>query len=94
MCVIIIADFECNHELTLEWPLLNACEAKDTLSRLRGQVVRCEEKDAEVWHIKSDQICTDCADGIYRFEKRYEITKKLEDGGYADRVSLPSSPYL
>ena len=93
MCVIIISDFECNHQLTLDCPLLNACEAKDTLSRIRGEDVRCEEKDAEVWHIKSDQVCADCADGIYRFEKQYEITKKLEDGGYADRVSLSFFAY-
>ncbi len=73
-------------------PIYNICEPKQTISRIRGQQARCLPEATVTWDLASTNVCPMCSGSIYRYEKRYELVRKLEDLGYADRVCFFVAP--
>jgi len=75
-------------------PIVNTCEPKQTISRIRGQLARCLPEATVTWDIASNNVCPMCSGSIYRYEKRFELVRKLAAMGYADRVCFLAPPRL
>ena len=88
MCLVLIIAYACTHTRAIPSPVLNRCEPKETLSRVRNRAEQCPDAAITEWELPSDGLCPFCSKDVYRYEKRLETVLKLQGEGFGAQVSL------